>query len=214
MTYSDSCLFVGSHGFDVTGEMLKSMSQNRTMIFHVKLPTMANIQLIRSLFLTTLLTALISLFLRNLYFLIRKWAIGYKKRNRLPYSKAKLISRTRVKWFRRIMYCITILFMLLVLWLSYRMFIDSPISVSNKSFFYIIYCVFGALIALIIFIYLLYRYMRKPYVKKESDENSEDYQTIFVHERDEDSEYDQLVEEMYKENPEDISDEGINDNDN
>lgn len=206
----DTCLFVGSHGFEVKGEMLEAM-KSQSMIYHVKLPTMANLQLIRSLILTTLITALLSLFFRNLYYLMRKWAIKYKKGHTLPYAKAKLISRKRVKWFKRIMYIIIISLLLLILWLSYLMFTNSSIYIPIDSLNIFIAFIIGAPLVLILIIYLLYRYMRKPCVK-ESDDNNEDFQSIFVHERDEDSEYDQLVEEMYKDNPEEVQiDEGMND---
>lgn len=46
--------------------------KTRYLIYHVKFPTLANLQLIRSLILTTLLTVLFSLFFKNLYYYCRK----------------------------------------------------------------------------------------------------------------------------------------------
>ena len=43
-----------------------------SLLLHVQFPTLANMQLIRSLVLTSLLTAFFSLFCLNVYYLVRK----------------------------------------------------------------------------------------------------------------------------------------------
>lgn len=57
--------------------------------FHATLPTLANMQLIRSLILTTLLTAVISLFLSNLYYYLRKLHLKYLRHHRISYKRKK-----------------------------------------------------------------------------------------------------------------------------
>lgn len=161
ITAQDSCISVGSHKFVVTAPLLEKM-KNHTLVFHVKLPTMANLQLIRSLILTTLITALISLFFTNFYYLIRKGAIGYRKKHTLPYSKAKLISRKKIKWFRFIMYTITVTIFLIMLWMSFLVFTDSPIYIPIQYGGYLIFIFIGLIILLAIIITLLYLYARKP----------------------------------------------------
>ena len=60
------------YGFTITSQDLIDKIQDRDIRFFVKFPAMANKQLVRSLILTTLLTALASLFLTNLYFCFRR----------------------------------------------------------------------------------------------------------------------------------------------
>lgn len=192
----DSNLYVGTNGFVVTGPLLEGMKR-QTVLFHVKLPTMANLQLIRSLILTTLITALISLFFTNLYYLIRKWAIGYRKKHTLPYSKAKLISRKKIKRFRFIMYTITVTIFLIMLWMSYLVLTDSPIYVPMQYGGYLVYIFWGLVILLAIIITLLYLYARKPVSnEKNKMDNNENSSTIFLYERDNEEEYDKMVEQM------------------
>ena len=59
--------------------------------YHIKLPTLANLQLIRSLILTTVLTALLSLLFTNLYFYCRKKYKRYFQKYKLPFSTKKNI---------------------------------------------------------------------------------------------------------------------------
>lgn len=69
---------------------LKSMNNHVTKM-HVKFPTMENLQLVRSLILTTILTALVSLLATNLFYRIRKHFLRFRNKNRLTYSQTKFL---------------------------------------------------------------------------------------------------------------------------
>lgn len=58
--------------------------------FHISFPTFANFQLIRSLILTTLLTSLLSLFFKNLYYYCRKLYEKQKRKHKNFYSHSKI----------------------------------------------------------------------------------------------------------------------------
>ena len=77
---------VSSKGFFVNLKDINNEGKNMFLDLHVKFPTLANLQLIRSLILTTLLTALLALFFKNLYYFGRKL---YKRRKRKLYKKLK-----------------------------------------------------------------------------------------------------------------------------
>lgn len=98
---NDSCVQVNPQSFVVKGSKVDSMrSGSDVLMFHVKLPTNSNMQLIRSLFLTTMLTALIALFFSNLYYVIRNKVQEYYKRHKLPVKTLRRLSRKRVQRFR------------------------------------------------------------------------------------------------------------------
>ncbi len=65
-----------SREFSIDIEEDKYGWAHKVIYYHIKFPTLANLQLIRSLILTTLLTALLSVFFANLYYYCRKL---YKK---------------------------------------------------------------------------------------------------------------------------------------
>ena len=71
--------------YDIVIKDSVSLAQirNNTIRFHVKMPTMQNVQLVRSLILTTLLTALLSIFVSNFYYACRR----YINRKRLTGKK-------------------------------------------------------------------------------------------------------------------------------
>ena len=85
----DEDMIVGPMGFVLKGEFLNELKKG-AFIFNVQLPTLANLQLIRSLILTTLITAFVSLFLSNLYFSARKSAIQFKEEKIVGVNNKKL----------------------------------------------------------------------------------------------------------------------------
>lgn len=141
------------------------------IMFHVKLPTMANIQLIRSLILTAILSALFTLSCKNLYYLLYRGALNYHKENKLKYSVLRRISRKRLKIFLRYLYCIALAFILLLFYMTYCV-------VNNKTFlvdlYYIEYRVIGiilvTLVVLSVMTYYLYKYAITPVPKKHGKE--------------------------------------------
>lgn len=155
----DSCMVVGPRGFSLHGMYLKDMikplgdtsGEIGLSAFLVKMPTLANLQLIRSLILTTLITALISLFFCNLYYLIRKKALDVKEKYLKP------ISELRVKQFRNRMYIILAVFFLFILYLAQLVLADSPFHIAIQIADYIDWIVIGIVILLCIFFYYLFR---------------------------------------------------------
>lgn len=92
-------LKIGSMGLEIEDEMLEEAT-NGGIVFLVKLPTLANMQLIRSLILTTLLTALVSLFFLNSFYWLRKKAKEYQKKRKSTFEdkeKIKLFHK-KMRW--------------------------------------------------------------------------------------------------------------------
>lgn len=92
--------------------MLKQI-RNHGMTLHVKMPTMQNLQLVRSLILTTLLTALLSLFLSNLYYALRRSIKRCKRRKNTSQLDFSFLRRLKKHWEKSLHR--TIYFILLVL---------------------------------------------------------------------------------------------------
>lgn len=87
----DSCMTVFANSFSVRGKCLNdNIVKGYGLQFHVMLPTLANLQLIRSLILTTLLTALAALLLANIFYLFRKYSVKYIEEHKDQISELKL----------------------------------------------------------------------------------------------------------------------------
>lgn len=90
--------------------------RNHMMVLHFKMPTMQNVQLVRSLVLTTLLSGLLSLFVLNFYYLCRKEMNRCRiRRPRLGFQKVWKIKKYWVSsvqrftaWLFVIILCLTI----------------------------------------------------------------------------------------------------------
>lgn len=156
---------VGSKGFSISENALKKYKHDSIML-HIKLPTMANLQLIRSLILTALLTTLFSLFCRNCYYLFRKRAVEYHKAHKLSYSQLRRISRRRLKIFKVCNYVIAYIFIILLFYMTYIVATDRTLLISFdyltlKIFTWITAIVIGLSVCLL----LLYKYSITPIVK-------------------------------------------------
>lgn len=154
----DSCMKVGPWGFGITGEYLDNFVNNKNGSgILVKLPTLANLQLIRSLILTTLITALLSLFFSNFYYLVRRWAVRFREKH------IQAISEVRVKNFKRKMVIILYLILLLILWISWRIYTDSPfhIPIYIDNYMNVI-----ILVIILAFMSLIFFMFRKAYTRK------------------------------------------------
>lgn len=127
----------------------------------VKLPTLANLQLIRSLILTTLLIGFASLFLTNLYYLVRRKIVSFHKSNRLSYRQAKTIHK-QVHKFRKLIRILFILLLSFVILLALFIGFDATIIISKLLYdrFWIVVLLF--FIFLFILIYCSYRNMLRP----------------------------------------------------
>lgn len=159
----DSCMTIGPTGFGFKGDYLDQMV-NDSSHFLVKMPTLSNLQLIRSLILTTLLTALLALFFTNLFYVIRKKAIEVKEK------KFVAVSDIKVKQFKIKMIILLIVLSgisLYLLWLVYK---DSPIYYPAEVLEdYFKWFVLGVILIILIIIYLVYWQFRKAYNIKKKD---------------------------------------------
>ena len=158
VSHSQKDMEVGTYGFSISDEMIGGLNDDASLAVHVKLPTMANLQQIRSLVLTALLTTFFSLFFTNFFYRIRKHAIKYRNRHKLQYSELKEINRKRITQFKYIHYTIAILLLLFVLsGLCILVFGDKTFLV---NFVYIeIKCIgvcVGVLVIILVFVCLFY----------------------------------------------------------
>ncbi len=162
----DSCMTVSTTSIEFKGKYLNdNIVNNGSRIFHVKLPTLANLQLIRSLILTTLLTALVSLFFMNLFYALRRLAISFRENN------ITHINAERVKSFKIKMYIILTILLSLIVYVSCRIFADKPFHVDIDLFdsllYYSWWILLGCIIIFSIIIYLLFR--KAYFVKKKRE---------------------------------------------
>ena len=199
---------------------------NNYSIFHIKIPSLSNLQLIRSLILTTLITALLSLFFNSLYYSICRWAYHYRKKNRIPYREAKKLSqktrdviRNRVRFYKRLLILVALCIIIVIIACSVVVLKDTSVLLPLSIFEWVWAIVIISILLLIVAIYFAYRYVRNPLVNINANDDKDGYSeqklesyTIFVHERNEDEEYDHLVEEMYEESKMKQQDDGSNDN--
>lgn len=152
-----------SREFSVNIEEKEDGIVDKVAIYHVKFPTLSNLQLIRSLILTTLLTALISLFLTNLYYWCRKQYLAYLKRHHNSYRKIKLIYLLWIPTGRIITWSFVLLFfgglILSILGITFR-FDAGYILLYKMAFFFFL---FLYIIVVCVIMYILYR--RKIYAK-------------------------------------------------
>ena len=216
MANNNEHISVGTRGFYLDSVMVNNLRKVPSMGFQVKFPSLANLQLIRSLILTTLLTALFSLFCKNLYYSIRKWAYGRRKKNWIPIGVARTISvktknevRHGQRVFKRLLYTLIVCFMISIAVITLIVCINTSILLpefeyEHLYFIPIIYVFISALL-----IYYGYKKVRYPLLKAQYGNDESDMQetekqpfTIFIHERDEAAEYDRLVQEQLNESQE------------
>ncbi len=127
----------------------KEISQ-RGVNFHVKYPTMENKQLIRSLLLTTLLTAIVSLFLANLYHSSRKTIISIKEKYNITITK-------------KFQYFINTLIILLLGGISYYSYIlifNDKVLISESDIWYYISSVIVGVFLVLVSIFIAYKKLK------------------------------------------------------
>lgn len=146
---SDSCVSVSSFAIIINGEAVNE-ALGQPLPIHVELPTLANLQLIRSLILTTIFTALVSLFCANLFYLIRRWCLSFRERH---INRINLIQYNK---FKKQMYCLFFLMLLLLLYISKRLLDDNLIILPINKY-YTICPIIIVVIGFLIYIYYQYR---------------------------------------------------------
>lgn len=153
----DSCMTVGPRGFGFRGDFVNENLRNTTTLHHVKLPTLANLQLIRSLILTTLATALLALFFTNLYYCTRKRILKYMKEKQIA------VNENGLKKFR--LWTTILLFVLIVfiLYLMQRVISGNPIVLPIKIVDYYDFISIGFIIFIIVIVFLLFIKTRPLY---------------------------------------------------
>lgn len=191
---SDEFINQSAFGFYTTDGVSNELNKSLIPV-HIKLPTLANLQLIRSLILTTIITALVSLFAVNLYYCIRRSAIRYRRKHAMSVSSLRQISKFRISVFRYAMnFILAVIGIVICVW-AWMLLKDQPIHVDLKKlenhFELIIAAV--VLLSLLIIVTLLYRYSHTP-VSDEPDEEESEAPTIFVHESTQEEEMDKLFE--------------------
>ena len=156
----DSNMVVGPLGFGLFANSADEYLKNKSALFLVKLPTLANLQLIRSLILTTLITALLSLFFANLFYVFRKWAIHFKEEH------IQSISERRVIAFKRRIYIVLTILLLIMIYWAKLVLEDTPLFVPIQILDNIEYILGGFVLLLAFVIYFLFR---KAYTTKKGN---------------------------------------------
>lgn len=153
----DSCMTVGTMGFGFRGDFVNNNMRNTTTLHHVKLPTLANLQLIRSLILTTLATALLALFFTNLYYYVRKRILKYMKEKQIA------VNENGLKKFR--IWSIILLFVLILftLYLMQKVISGNPIVLPVEVVDYYDFISIGFIIFIIVIVFLLFIKTRPLY---------------------------------------------------
>ena len=152
---------------------LKEMN-NRVTLLHLRMPTQENLQLIRSLILTTLLTALLSAAFANLFYCIRRCnakAKLIKKDKRMNYQQAKKFYK-----FWIIPHRVTILLVFIgIIYLSYRVYINKPFYFNYETILYstIIICLIGVILS-VLSVLSLRRLLSNKYRRNEEIIDSEE----------------------------------------
>ena len=132
-------LNIGTKSFGIYGDLLKSSLDGHAMIFHIKLPTMANLQQIRNLILTTILTVLITLFLsclNNIYVYRKDKIYDYIKRKIKNSERSKTkIQRNKIERIYKIyLYSGFTIAIGITLWLVVCLYNDNPIFMSENTY--------------------------------------------------------------------------------
>jgi hypothetical protein len=138
--------------------------QSQKIKFHVKFPTLENQQLIRSLILTTILTAIVSMFFANLYFCIRRFLLR-KHRNhkiesctRFPnLNSIPIRYRKRMIWYKKICIIAYAFAILFLLYLFIRLLFNDPVSFTTSEVLGVCLKVFMVILAVIVFLTFAYR---------------------------------------------------------
>lgn len=158
---------VGTFGFGITGQRLREMYNGQPINIHVKLPTMANLQLIRSFILTTLLAAIIALFLTSLgdtllyyksigkNYLISKLLHKKTEKKTIPVLKEK----RQFNIARNVMLVFLTTF---VCYIAYRIYIDEPFVMTEGTYHSIITkMILFALLCMAILLFMYFRLLKK-----------------------------------------------------
>lgn len=105
----------GVNSFAIKDSTFLSSLSELSLCSHVKLPTMANLQQIRSLVLTAIVSALFSLFCTNLFFRVRKMVMNKMLKRQIIISEWVEQYSNNLKDFKFLLFTIILVFLLLIL---------------------------------------------------------------------------------------------------
>ena len=154
---SEEDLIVGANNFGIADSAILNKYLDEPLCFYVKLPSMANLQQIRSIILTAIVSALFSLFCTNLFYRVRKMVKFKMLKRRINISEWVKQNRNNLKDFKFLFFTIILVLLLFVLLivltgaLGYTYLIDS-----GKAAWLPILSYLFILFLIIVFIYGLY----------------------------------------------------------
>lgn len=121
------------YGFEVTDSATLSNLKSSNTLIHMKFPEMENKQLVRSLILTTLLTALASLFLYNFYYVLRKMFY----RRRAGEDEVKITPMNNKIRIAHVLHNVLCLFSLaILLYFAIRIYNNNPYYITPRLVFF------------------------------------------------------------------------------
>lgn len=139
---------------------LEAIRNERSYTFIVKFPTLENLQLIRSLVLTSLATIFATLFCSNMFYCLRKVYNRIRRKYRLSLSEARHLDKKRVQIYKVMVFLLSLLLLAGLAYLSYRILVDDFIVVAYDNLFYL----YALITAAILLIGLIIYYLRKKLI--------------------------------------------------
>lgn len=132
----------GTLAFYLYSDLLRDTMKGGISHILVKLPTMANLQLVRSFILTTLLTALFTLFFASLGDLLLRWKIIiayfyhkiFNNNHSGKITNLELWETKEEKLFKIFRLIIVLLYSSFILYVCYLVYIDEPLIMSQEEF--------------------------------------------------------------------------------
>lgn len=156
----NSSMKVGPMGFGFKGDFVNDVMRNNSTVYHVKLPTLANLQLIRSLILTTLATALLAMFFTNMYYYLRKRVLKYYTEKQIA------VNENGLKKFKLRTIILLLALLLLIIYLTQLVISGNPIVLPIEIADCMDFIVLGFILILMVIVFLLYIKFRPLYSQK------------------------------------------------
>ena len=166
-------LVTGTYGFELDDKRIGDIEKNGgSHSFYIKLPSMANLQLVRSFILTSILVSLITIFFISLI----KLLLAYRLRiivyinNKLDNTSAKATTPTVEKVFKYFRLVVLLFISFIICYLCYLIWIDEPIVINEIS--YTKYKNLALISFLIISFVYIFLYLKCLYTKGRLNEKS------------------------------------------
>lgn len=147
---ADNIIFSGFNTTDPA--KLDAIRNHDSYTLFVEFPTLQNMQLIRSLILTSLLTVFATLFCSNFYFCLRKI---YMKRRKLSITKARQYDLGKAKIYKLIILVLYLSLLVAFAYVAYRILIEDYFIISYDNEYYNYAGLALAIVVLLLFVYFL-----------------------------------------------------------